>query len=445
MQSDIRRFEKYININIFALFFLLATSYLIVMLEIMTENLAIKLWPYAFVFMVLEFFYLFKKFSKWPGILMLLILMFTYYLAPVPYFFLNIPIVPYFDNVSADSYMRTWFIMMIFLSMLCFFSEISRVADGKILQSQHELPSQSLTLKRLATAYWLISILFMISTFTGENILNISNQDNWDIYTDNLKSQSGTLEYFYILFLLGFSLTNKKSFAGILMYLAFFYYLYFAVTRGYRVQSMQMIFLFTILFFRANLTPGKVLFLSVFGFLVLQAIGFMKHGASDFQSLITVMVGDQIRTNQTEVFYTSNNVIAPLFQGIIPSVERGYSLFLAIIATVVPASFLPEFWHTTLSSQNITGLPGGGGGFLAGHFFYWLSYPGIFLIAYLVVKIFILHITTKSHFFFLLSCLLLSTSPRWIAYEPVANFFRLGFYFSFLYFIFYHVIANCRR
>jgi hypothetical protein len=276
--------------------------------------------------------------------------------------------------------------------------------------------------------YWSIVLLYMYLTFKGESVTNISGENNYDVYTNNLGEQGGALEYFFILMGIGYLMSYKM--VNRVIFIAFaVLYLYFCITRGFRIQVLEMLMMIALLFFKEKMTFKNVVFASFIGLFLFQALGYAKHGMGSFDTLFTIYQGQDIRMNQTEVFYSSNNVINAILNGNSLAVDRIYSLVVAFLAFVVPAGLLPSIWHTTVSTVNNTGLPTGGGGFIAGHYYYWLSWPGVLLSGFIVANLFKIHQTTDKSTVYLFSVLLLSTFPRWIAYEPIALFFRLGMYY----------------
>jgi len=54
------------------------------------------------------------------------------------------------------------------------------------------------------------------------------------------------------------------------------------------------------------------------------------------------------------------------------------------------------------------------------------------LAAYVVAHLFCLHLRADKRRNYFLSVLLIATCPRWVAYEPIAMFFRLGLYYMIL-------------
>lgn len=393
--------------------------------------MAQQIWWVTYIIDIYLLIWLVNNYKENGPALMALIFMFTYYLAPLPYFLFEIPIVPYGENVNYLSYLNTLNIMTGFLAALCLFSSIVgfKITDG-ILQLERKLEKNK-TNGALVSLYWVLVVIFMLLTFRGENVSNFSGSDNYSVYINNLENQGGSLEYFFLLMVIGFEISVQRinRFLFILVAIA---YVYFCFTRGYRIQMVEMIVMISILKFKDILTVKNILLIGFFGFFILQAQGAMKHGVSDIGSLFSIVLGNEIRTNQTEVFYTSNNVINPILSDQIDYLSRIESLFVAFVATVIPAGFLPEIWHSTISSQKITGLPGGGGGVIAGHFFYWLSYPGLLIGAFFVIVLFKVYKGTSKPYVYFLSVLLLSTFPRWMVYEPIALFFRIGIYYFFV-------------
>jgi hypothetical protein len=325
--------------------------------------------------------------------------------------------------------------MTAFLASLLFFSNKRKVGIRHA-----ELANACLRKfdNKSCVIYWFFVSLFIIFTFTGEVVTNTSGSDNFELYMSNLDNQSGALEYFFIIALIGISL-SKSNINKAIFILINSYYLYFTFTRGYRVQMLECLIMLIMIFFYSKLSLNRIFILAAVGFIVLQIHGAMKHGVEDIFSAASIFLGSEIRTNQTEVFYTSNNVINAIYDGQIFLYDRIASAVSAAAALFIPASFLPDIWHSTISANRITGLPGGGGGFISGHYFYWLSFPGIVLSGFVIAKLFSEIDLPRSNFTFYLSLLLITTFPRWIAYEPIALFYRSGFYFI-LFWFFFHIV-----
>jgi hypothetical protein len=407
-------------------FSLLAISYLLLSTYIFDERLAEMFWPIAYVIFCATYYACMKQYSNNGAALVILTFASTYLLAPLPYFLFEIPIVGYLDNVNYLSYLRTLNIFLIFMVSVGFFG--SNLNKTSVSMRGYERDFNITFNRPLIFIYWSIVLLYMYLTFKGESVTNISGENNYDVYTNNLGEQGGALEYFFILMGIGYLMSYKM--VNRVIFIAFaVLYLYFCITRGFRIQVLEMLMMIALLFFKEKMTFKNVVFASFIGFFLFQALGYAKHGMGSFDTLFTIYQGQDIRMNQTEVFYSSNNVINAILNGNSLAVDRIYSLVVAFLAFVVPAGLLPSIWHTTVSTVNNTGLPTGGGGFIAGHYYYWLSWPGVLLSGFIVANLFKIHQTTDKSTVYLFSVLLLSTFPRWIAYEPIALFFRLGMYY----------------
>jgi hypothetical protein len=422
---------------------LLAAAGLSIVVYLPERMLDGELWIWVAIVDFLLMRALVRMYARGGPILCALFFMFSYYLAPLPYLLFGIPIVPYTANVSVASFVRTLVVMSAFLAWLAAFSSLSATRmPGRIVCGSLGERIQVQGIGVLGTLFWLAVVPLMALTFKGESISNVSGVDNYQDYIENLQSQNGALEYFLILVALGKVIS--RSFLQRVFYVACVaYYLYFSLTRGYRVQLLEMLALLAALHFPDRLTVRNVVLASIAGFLVFQAIGFMKTGASDMASLFTVMAGEEIRSNQTEVFYTSNNVLHAVFSGAIPIAARIQSLAVALLAIFVPGGMLPETWQTTLSAQSVVFLEAGGGGFIAGHFYYWLSIVGPMLAGLIVTCLFRAYERARTQRMTLLTTVLLATFPRWVAYEPIAMFFRFGVYFVLAYELVYRLQQWC--
>lgn len=420
------------------IFFVLYTYFL------SQDNQSVLIWLIPFIASSFLFSYLLRFNKNNPPMLIFLIFIGTYYIAPLPYLVYEIPIVPYIPNISIYSFTLTFTIMSTYLCVLCFYSDNIKklnISNNKYLAFKNLDVNFN---KPFIFLYWLMSIIFALATFRGDTIVNSEGVDKYEAYMSNLDNQSGALEYFYILYVIGVSLSNKK-YNRLIAFLVAAVYLYFTFTRGYRVQMLEMILLVTYFFLIRYLTFNRVVILAILGFLLLQIHGSMKHGVGDWYSAASIFFGGEVRTNQTEVFYTSNNVINAIFSGDIFFHNRIISLLTALLACIVPTVLLPNYWHPSLYVNELTGLPGGGGGFIVSHLFFWSSYFGIILFGYLTIKIFSELKSPSSNLSYYLSILLFATFPRWVAYEPIGSLFRTAIYFCIMWYVVYRLIPSVHR
>jgi hypothetical protein len=360
--------------------------------------------------------------------LIILVFLFTYYLAPLPYLIYDISIVPYNNFVDVQSFTNTICVMTIFMLGVYYFSKLSiNLNNLKVVKNKSEY---------LILFYWGLIFSSTIYIFVGSPVINIGI-NNFSLYQDNLSIQSGVLEYYLIFMTVGYSLSDKKI-NKCLFIIFSLYYLYYTFTCGFRIMMLECAILGTVLFLRKFLTLRFVIVGSIFGLFFMQFHDHLKWGGVNTDNLFSLFTNDEIRTNQTEVFYTSNVIINSVLTNFIPFKARLESLMLAFIAIFMPASYLPSAnWHPTISMVNVTGFSVGGGGLMPAHFYYWLSVPGIILSSMVTSYVFKISDVKAKNYFYFLGVLLVATSPRWLVYEPIALLFRTTFYFSLLFFLFH--------
>jgi hypothetical protein len=368
---------------------------------------------------------IYKNYRNGPSII-ILVFLFTYYLAPLPYLIYDISIVPYNKFVDVQSFTNTIYVMTIFILGVYYFSKFSiNLNNYKAVKNKSEY---------LILLYWGLIFSSTIFIFVGSPVVNIG-ENNFSLYQDNLNIQSGALEYYFLFMAVGYSLSDKKI-NKFLFIIFSIYYLYYTFVCGFRIMMLECIILSTLLFLRKFLTFRFVIVGSILGLFFMQFHDHLKWGGVNADNLFTLFVNDEIRTNQTEVFYTSNVIINSVLSNLIPFGSRFESLMLAFIAIFMPASYLPSAnWHPTISMVNLTDFNVGGGGLMPTHFYYWLSVPGIILSSMVTSYVFKISNMKVKNYFYFLGVLLVATSPRWLVYEPIALLFRTTFYFSLLFFL----------
>lgn len=429
-----------VKVNLKPIVFLIGFFFTIGLLYFSKESYNQLILVYSSITILISMVWLIKAYAKDGAILFVLIFLYTYFLAPLPYFLMEIPIVPYVEYTSIYYYTKTWLLMLSYLLGLCIFTCLLEFKETGELKKYFQ-PRQDMGL--IPMLYWVLVIIFIYLNFRGQAVVNISDNNNFGKYIENLQNQSGALEYFFILYLIGYSISSSKR-DKVIGVSVFIYYVYFTFICGFRIQMSQMLLLGITLYFGKYLKLKNVLIISILGFFLLQAHGNIKHGSSSFAKIFALSIGNEVRTNQTEVFYSTNNILMTVIYEEIPLYERINSLLYAFLATVLPPKFSSN-WHATISSLNYSNLPAGGGGLMVGHYFYWLSIPGVLLCSYLSVLVFRLYQNTNNTIIYLLSCLLIATCFRWIAYEPIANFFRMGFYFILIYLILINLVKPFKR
>ncbi|MBW8327115.1 MAG: hypothetical protein K0M50_20290 [Prolixibacteraceae bacterium] len=138
-------------------------------------------------------------------------------------------------------------------------------------------------------------------------------------------------------------------------------------------------------------------------------------------------------TNQGDVAHASARMIGLIDIGILDFENRISSLFYYIISIFTKGYTFSDLGSLALYKKEI--YQSGGGGLMPVYFFVWLSYWGVILAGYIVSKIVNIFITSNNSYLLLYAALVISTYPRWLAYDPITMFKLCGYIFP-IYFIF---------
>lgn len=352
----------------------------------------------------------------------------SYLLYLLPYYFGGYLISGHFKYYNKSLYDKALIIHVLFLSSLYFFIS-DKFNESRII-------IRDLIKTRNNTAIFVVlyvSMLGILLTVKGESVLN---SESYSTYVENLEKQGGSLEYFYILFICAFYFTKSKILRKSLLFLVICY-IYTTATKGYRIQLIQMAFLTFILFFDGTFKSRYVIIFSFLGFIISEILGIMKNvGNVSYEEFMKLYDNSSgiIITNQTDVFYSSVVFLGIVRDGILSLPLRVWSTIGFFWNCIVPSSFvwtearLPQFAskYTTL----------GGGGLISVYFFVWFGYLGPIAIAAVLAK-FLNKIfkSEQKNLYKISGIILLSTFPRWFAYDPANFFFRLPIYLILFYFL----------
>ena len=367
----------------------------------------------------------------------------SYTLILIPYFLFSIPIVPYTEFQIPEYMNETLLIHALFVIALYLFTDID-VSKRKTVFSENLIKRENPVVFMLLV----LAMLALIYTFARkQNVYSLSPELAFQAYVGNIAGASGAPEYFIVFFLAGF-LFAKKFFSKLILMVIFVIYSYFAFTRGMRVPFLMLILLFFALFLDGKTRTRYILLLVILGMFVFQAVGFLRDGRREIAELFTIYSGEQILTNQSEVFYTSNVIISSLTDNIFGLKQRLFSLFAASLQVILPPrlGFVVE-GKPALYMAAIAGRAAGGGGLISAFFYFWGSYPGVVLIAYFIASITNLAIKRPSVLLSIYIICVYSFYPRWLAYDPINFLFRLPFYACGLYIVLgeFHSLALKRK
>lgn len=349
----------------------------------------------------------------------------SYILFLIPYYFYDYIISAHLQYYKRDLYDKVLGIHLIFLSSFLLFIKTNL--------NQYSLKIKDLIKPRnniMIFCLLYLIMLFIIFSIKGSSVLGGS----YSTYIDNLEGQGGSVEYFYLFFLIAFFFTDKPILRNSLLFLVL-YYCYITITRGYRIQFVQMIILAFVLFFDGKFKTAYMMIFAFLGFIISEIVGLLKMmGEISFDDLINLFEkSDQniIINNQTDVFYSSVVFVGLIKDNILSLGTRIWSGLGFVWNWFVPSSFVWKEARLPLFALDYTTL--GGGGLVSAYFYVWFGYLGPAIIgialAFLLNKTF----TSEKKIFKIISILVLSLYPRWFAYDPGNFLMRFSIYIIVLY------------
>jgi len=291
-------------------------------------------------------------------------------------------------------------IMLLFMSIIFIFYEGKKISlrNNAIIPNENDI------------SFILCFILLVLMFIFG------INRGNRSAYTVRI---SPLFEYskFVFIFLYYFSGNSKmKKILGLALLLVFviqdaFY--------GGRITSMQLLIMCAITYYSKKLTFKKVLIFAFFGIFLNVFVGSIRHYASldvfDFGKMIeNLFAGLFVFDTATFAYYASATHVAAV--DVFSISIRLQSLFQFIITLLT--GYIQGFTKSdvTLFVQR-EAFFNFGGGLLPTHFFFWLGWIGVIIIALIVVALFNWEWdkSETSKLFFLAFVI---SVPRWYLYSP---------------------------
>jgi hypothetical protein len=396
-------------------------------------NSLIHLYTFNYIlYFSIGFICLFRLFSKFrlfqPGLL-LIIFISTYLFYLIPVFFFDVQIAGHIEYAQKELYLKT-------LSLFIFFLVVFNLFLKKIIKNRQFLIRYSLSGIKSTSAFYLfflIQIFILIYGFSIGSVI-IGQEDSYEVYRDNLKSQNGLWEYFYIVYILSYLFSYRTRLTNNLLFFSFLFYCYISLTRGYRIQMIEMIIIYFILFLDGRFKNTVIIVGSFFALILMEIFGILKNiGKLSLEQLVNSINGysEIYVTNQTEVFYSTSTMLGLAEKNILTFQVRFETFVGFIVNLIVPSGFM---WD---GSRLLDHIPKyaviGGGGFCFGYTYFWLGYLGIFLLALYLGMLFS-SLLSKNNFLVILIIMTIGISPRWFAYEPTNHLFRMELLLLVVYF-----------
>ena len=350
----------------------------------------------------------------------------SYILYLIPYYFYDFTISAHIQYYRKELYDQVLGIHLIFLSsfLICLKNNINEnfLKLKDLIQQRNNLA--------IFSFLYLIMVAIIFS-IKGSSVLGGS----YSTYIDNLEGQGGSVEYFYIFFVIAFFFATNSTLRYSLLFLVI-YYCFITITRGYRIQFVQMIILTFVLFFDGKFKTMYLMIFAFFGFIVSEIVGLLKMmGSVSFEDLLSLFEKSDkgiIINNQTDVFYSSVVFIGLIKDDILSFGVRIWSAIGFIWNWFVPSSFVWKEARLPLFALDHTTL--GGGGLISAYFYVWFGYLGPLIIGFALATLFNKTYSSYEKMNFkIMSVLVLSLYPRWFAYDPGNFLMRFSIYIFIIY------------
>lgn len=350
----------------------------------------------------------------------------SYLLYLIPYYYGDYIISAHTQYYRRDLYDQMLGIHLLFLSSFLLFLK-SNLNKSSLKIRDLIKPNNNIIL----FSFLYLIMLAIILSIKGNSVIGGS----YSTYIDNLEGQGGSVEYFYIFFVIAFFFTDKPFLRKSLLLLVV-YYCFMTITRGYRIQFVQMVIVVFVLFFDGKFKTVYMMIFAFLGFIIAEIVNLLKMMGSltveDTLALFEKSDKGIIISNQTDVFYSS-----VVFLGLIK--DDIFSLGLRIWSTIgfiwnwfVPSSFVWIEARVPMFAGTFTSL--GGGGLVSAYFYVWFGYLGPILIGFCLAFLFNkTYSSADKKVFKIIAILVLSLYPRWFAYDPANFLIRLSLYIYVVY------------
>lgn len=353
----------------------------------------------------------------------------SYVMYLIPYYYGDYIISAHTQYYKRELYDQMLGIHLLFLSSFLLF--LKSTLNGSSLKIKDLIkPHNNIVI----FSFLYLIMLSIILSIKGATVIGGS----YSTYIDNLEGQGGSVEYFYIFFVIAFFFTDKPFLRNSLLLLVV-YYCFMTITRGYRIQFVQMVIVVFVLFLDGKFKTLYMMIFAFLGFIVAEVVNLLKMMGSltleDTLALFEKSDKGILINNQTDVFYTSVVFLGLIKDDILSFGLRIWSAIGFVWNWFVPSSFVWKEARLPLFALDHTTL--GGGGLISAYFYVWFGYLGPILIGLALATLF--NKTYSSALrknFKIVPVLVLSLYPRWFAYDPGNFLMRFSIYIFIIYIAF---------
>ena len=333
-------------------------------------------------------------------------------------FIYQIPIAVYVDFISLEYAYESTLAFALFLIILFGFIRIERNTNIKTFR-----PKSSPLIFYLC---YILSLVAAVKGKSGESILNAGAYMGGEVSTSSLN------EYFFIFFVSAFYYCGICNFHKRLLYLLAFFYCAKNLLFGGRIETAMMGFCLLVLVFQYKYKIKTFVVGIISLFFLMTIWGNIRQNPTGFlagdwgELLFSQNDVYMIVSQEGDVNYGSFRMVGLVEEGILSIEERLKALGYFFISIFIPYSKLPL--SANLSAYLQSSYPSGGGGLISGYFYVYLSYFGVVLIAIWIARV--LSKVAKSHensIIYIYAIYVITTYPRWFAYNPIV-LFKLTFW-----------------
>lgn len=338
-----------------------------------------------------------------------------------PYYVKGIRTAGYLDFDNLKYYMRVLYVHHFFLWITLFF-----IAPIKHTYSI----KKRLTLKKNPVVFWSTQLLLILFPLLGSRGAGLGGL--------------ALFEYGIIFILIGYKFSKGIYKREKILIITSLYYCLFSVLMGGRIETLQVILLLSIIIFDlSKLNYSHILPFIFIGFYTMLLLGQIRNNlaqvnplqvlSSPLEERIIRLEGKQIiYSHHGDVYYASARMIGLIDIGELSTRQRIESFIGNVFSIFLPSKFLPA--HVNLGSYKQYKYGSGGGGLFSIYFFSFLGYLGVILSAFWISYLINQIRKSQNQFFLLYVVLVLSTYPRWWAYNPI-TMFKLCFWIIPIYFL----------
>lgn len=190
---------------------------------------------------------------------------------------------------------------------------------------------------------------------------------------------------------------------------------------GGRIDSIQLVLMWFVVYFQFKFKKRTILLLAVFGFIFNSIWEIYRSATSGNLGALLAQgtSGLSITTgNSADVYYSSMRLFYMVQEGILTFGDRILSGIYFLLSTFIPYDMLPPI--SNLSQYMSDTYTTGGGGLCPIFIYMMFGSIGLILCAIFIAKqLYVLNTVNPSKYRYFYAVLLFANTPRWWAYYPI--------------------------